>query len=135
MSTDTTTSIRVVTDFLEALERFDVEAAIDLLAEDVRYQNVPFPPARGRDAVAAQLRGFSHLSAFEAVVHNIAASGDVVLTERTDVLGVGPVRAAFWVCGTFEVDDGRIVLWRDRFDFLDLTRGFVVGAVRALLRR
>ena len=61
-------------------------------------------------------------------MHHIAADGPVVLTERTDVLGVGPVRAAFWVCGTFEVHDGRITVWRDRFDFADLTWSFVRGA-------
>ncbi len=28
----------------------------------------------------------------------------------------------FWVCGVFEVHDGRITLWRDYFDFLDMRR-------------
>ena len=37
------------------------------------------------------------------------------------------------MCGTFEVRDGRITLWRDRFDFFDVVRGFVVGGARALL--
>ena len=136
MTTPTRTEIDVVTTFLEALERLDADAEIALLAPDVTYQNVPFPPARGRDAVEDQLQGLvRYLSHFEARMHNIAADGPVVLTERTDVLGVGPVRAAFWVCGTFEVHDGLITVWRDRFDFADLTWAFARGAARALLRR
>jgi limonene-1,2-epoxide hydrolase len=136
MTTPTMTELEVVTSFLEALERFDADAAIELLAPEVQYQNVPFPPARGKTAVEEQLRGLvRYLSAFEARVHHIAANGPVVLTERTDVLGVGPLRADFWVCGTFEVHDGRITVWRDRFDYADLTWAFARGAARALLRR
>ena len=64
---------------------------------------------------------------------NVAVNGTTVLTERNDVLVFGPVRADFWVCGTFEVVDGKITLWRDRFDFVDFTMAFVKGAVQALL--
>ena len=128
--------ISVVRAFLGALERLDIDAAVALLSEDARYQNVPFPPARGRRAVEQQLRGLARFgSGFEVHYDNVAADGGTVLTERTDVLIIGPVRAAFWVCGTFEVRDGRITLWRDRFDFVDVLRGFLVGGVRALLGR
>jgi limonene-1,2-epoxide hydrolase len=134
--TDLTAETAVVTEFLGALERLDVDAALELLDPDVEYQNVPLPPARGIDQVAGQLRLLDrYCSAFEARTHHIAANGPVVLTERTDVIGIGRLRAEFWVCGTFEVHDGRITVWRDRFDFVDVTRGFVTGSIRALLRR
>lgn len=128
--------IAVVREFLDALARFDMDRVEALLDPDATYQNVPFPPARGRSAVMEQLRGFARWgSGFEVVHHNIAAADGTVLTERTDVLAVGAVRARFWVCGTFEVRDGRIVLWRDRFDFVNLTWGFVRGGAKALLGR
>jgi len=134
-STTSDDPIEVVRRFLGALERLDVDAAVDLLAEDVRYQNVPFPPARGIDAVERQLRWMTRYgSGFEVEWLNVAADGGVVLTERYDVLVVGPVRARFWVCGTFEVRDGRIALWRDRFDFVDLTWAWLKGAAVALYR-
>ena len=136
MAQETTTAIDVVKDFLDALERSDIDGACALLHPDVAYQNVPFPPARGLQAVERQLRGLGRdFLSFEVVHHNIAASGETVLTERTDVLTVGPVRAAFWVCGTFELRDGKIVLWRDRFDFIDVAWAFIRGGVRALLDR
>ncbi len=131
-----TTEIDVVEDFLAALERLDVDAAVAMLDPDVVYQNVPLPPARGVPAVERQLRFLARYGrGFEVRWHNVAANGPVVLTERTDVLTIGPVSGAFWVCGTFEVRDGRIVLWRDRFDFVDVTWSFVRGGVEALLRR
>lgn len=66
---------------------------------------------------------------------NVAANGPVVLTERTDIIATGPVSAEFWVCGTFEVHDGLITLWRDRFDWVDFTAAFVRGGVKAVVRK
>ena len=45
-----------------------------------------------------------------------------MLTERTDALIFGPLRLQFWVCGVFEVHDGRITLWRDYFDMFDFVK-------------
>ena len=123
-----------VREFLGALERLDVDAALQLLADDVVYQNVPFPPARGIRETGRQLRLMDRFATgFEARLHNIAADGSVVLTERTDVIEVGRFSMVFWVCGTFEVRDGRIVLWRDRFDFADMLAATLRGAVRAVV--
>ncbi len=127
-------AIGVVRDFLAALERTDTEAALELLHPDVVYQNVPFPPARGRVAVERQLRGLERMfSGFAVIHHNIAANGSTVLTERTDILSIGKVDVAIWVCGTFELRDGRITLWRDRFDFADLIWAITRGGVKALV--
>jgi limonene-1,2-epoxide hydrolase len=57
----------------------------------------------------------------------------VVLTERTDVLLFGKARIQFWVWGRFEVRDGKITLWRDSFDFLDLLRANVRGLLGAVV--
>lgn len=128
--------VEVVRAFLEALERFDIDAALELLDPGIAYQNVPFPPARGLPAVERQLRGLARYSSgFEVRHHNIAADGPTVLTERTDVISIGPVQAEFWVCGTFDVHDGRIILWRDRFDFANVASAFVRGLFRALFGR
>jgi limonene-1,2-epoxide hydrolase len=134
--TTTVTEIDVVREFLGALQRLDIDAASDLLAPDVVYRNVPFPAARGRAAVEKQLRGLErYASGFEVEYDNIAANGPIVLTERTDVLVIGRLHAAFWVCGTFEVHDGLITLWRDRFDFVDFTLAFLRGGLKLLLGR
>jgi limonene-1,2-epoxide hydrolase len=129
----TTDEIAVVLEFLGHLEDLDIDAAVALLADDAVYQNVPLPADKGKRAVERTLRRMMGAgSGFRVVNHNIASDGPVVLTERTDVLSVGQGRlrldAAFWVCGTFEVHDGRITLWRDRFDWAD----FVLAWFRAI---
>jgi limonene-1,2-epoxide hydrolase len=134
-SNETGTPIHVVQSFLRALETRDVDQALSYLADDVVYQNVPLPAARGKAAVERQLRLLPRITGFEARIHNVASDGPIVLTERTDVLVLGRVRAEFWVCGTFEVHSGRIVLWRDHFDYLGVVAAFVKGAVRAVLGR
>jgi len=127
-------AIGVVREFLATLERSDVDRAVELLDPEVSYQNVPFPPARGRVAVERQLRGLERwFSGFAVIHHNIAANGSTVLTERTDILSIGRVDVAIWVCGTFELRDGRITVWRDRFDFADVTWALLRGVAKALV--
>lgn len=121
--------------FLEALASAEVERATSYLADDVRYTNVGLPTIRGRDDVATVLRSLDRPNAtFEVYIHSIAADGAVVLNERTDVLVFGPLRIQFWVCGRFEVRDGRITVWRDYFDNLDILRGLGRGLLGAILR-
>jgi limonene-1,2-epoxide hydrolase len=57
-----------------------------------------------------------------------------VLTERVDIL-TGPfVHFEIWVCGTFEIRDGKITLWRDYFDLASATLQLVTSPLRKLLR-
>lgn len=124
--------IEVVHRFLGRLQEMDAAGAVDLCADDVVYQNVPLPAARGRKAVRRQLRAMTRLgTGFEVEMVNIAANGPVVLTERVDVLRRKNFSMEFWVCGTFEVRDGKIVLWRDYFDWPTFLASGVRGAGRA----
>lgn len=122
-----------VTAFLTALEKLDIDAALALADAEMVYQNVPMPPAKGLAAVEKQLRMLTkYKMEFEARVHHIAADGPIVLTERTDVLKVKAWSAQFWVCGTFEVREGRIILWRDYFDWTTFLGASVVGGGKAI---
>jgi limonene-1,2-epoxide hydrolase len=132
-SPDGTDSVATVKRFLDALSRLDTDAALALLAEDVVYQNVSLPKAHGKPAVAKQLALFGrYCTGFQAINHRIVGDGDTVLTERTDIIEIGRVRSEFWVCGTFEVRDGKIVLWRDYFDWANFLAGAAKGAGRAV---
>lgn len=126
----------VVTAFLAALEALDVDAARALLAPEVTYQNVPLPPVRGAAATERTLRAFLiPFTGFAVETLHLAADGEVVLTERVDTLSRGRFAMRFWVCGTFVVRGGRIVLWRDRFDFADLAAAAVRGLLSIPFRR
>lgn len=116
---------------LQALARSDVGAAKALLTPDVEWRNTGLPTVRGRHVAKvldAMVR--SGLS-FSVVTHHQATGEGTVLTDRTDVLGMGPLRSVFPVRGTFVVRDGRIAVWDDQFSL----RQFLVGFFRRLPSR
>jgi limonene-1,2-epoxide hydrolase len=135
-SVDTPADVRVVHEFLGALARADVDAAAGYLHPEIAWHNVSLPILRGYPTVTRVLRQLARPGLrFDVIMHHAAGENGVVLTERTDLLGVGPLNAEFWVCGTFELRDGKIAVWRDYFSARDLIRGIVVGMARAVAGR
>ncbi|MFD3702816.1 limonene-1,2-epoxide hydrolase family protein [Nocardia sp. NPDC058658] len=129
-------AVTIVREFFGALELGVVDEALDLLDPAIVWKNTSLPTLRGKNRVATVLRGLDRPKlGFSADMHHIAADGDIVLTDRTDYLHVGPVRIGFWVSGTFELRDGRIVLWDDHFSKGNVVRGAVVGVVKAITGR
>ncbi|MDP7702753.1 limonene-1,2-epoxide hydrolase family protein [Mycobacterium sp. TY815] len=124
---ETTDNIRVVEDFLNALQAEDFDTVDELLHDKLVYENVGFSRIRGGRKTTALLSKMQGRIGFEVKIHRIAADGSAVLTERTDALILGPLRLQFWICGTFELQDGRITLWRDYFDSYDMLKGFLRG--------
>lgn len=120
--------------FLSALQNQELDTAAAQLDDNLVYENVGYPTIRGRARAIKLFRGLQRPNlGFEAKIHRIAVNGSSVLTERTDVLVIGPVRMQFWVCGVFEVHNGRITLWRDYFDMFDMLKGTVRGLVGAVV--
>jgi len=108
----------VVTRFIEAIERKDVEAAVALAAEGISYENMPMAPIVGRDGLAATLRAFLDpaLEVDWQLLRQVEV-GSVVFNERLDRFRIGDGWLELPIAGVFEVDDtGRITLWRDYFD-------------------
>jgi limonene-1,2-epoxide hydrolase len=122
-------SAGVVETFFNALQERDFDAAESVLAQNLVYQNVGFPTLYGRNRTVKLFRSMPQQMGFEVRVHRIATEGATVLTERTDALTFGPLRVQFWVCGVFEIHDGRITLWRDYFDLFDCTKALIRGLV------
>jgi limonene-1,2-epoxide hydrolase len=120
---------RLVEAFLYALRDKDWGTFASAMDNNVVYHNVGTPVIKGRDRTVKFLRRmFDRPSAgFEVKIHRIAVEGTSVLTERTDVMVFGPFRMHFWVCGVFEVLNGKITLWRDYFDLLDMLKAAVRG--------
>jgi limonene-1,2-epoxide hydrolase len=119
----------VVETFLNALQDLDLTTADALLDDNLVYQNVGFPTIRGRARVMKMMRGMEGRMGFEVKFHRNVAEGTSVLNERTDAIVFGPLRLQFWVCGVFEVHDGRITLWRDYFDMFDMLKATLRGIV------
>lgn len=126
----------IVRSFLESLQDADLDHALPLLDEDVVYINVSLPAVRGRDAVEKAFRPTIGRMGFRVYFHAVGTdetNSGVVLTERTDALIFGPISVQFWVYGRFEVNNGRITLWQDSFDWGDVLKGMIRGVVGLVL--
>jgi limonene-1,2-epoxide hydrolase len=107
-----------VNEFIRRMCAFDLDGACALVTDDVEYDNVPMGKQFGPDGIRALLGPMvGALDGIDWVVHRQAASGKIVMNERTDKFGIGGEWIGLPVAGVFEVsDDGKISLWRDYFD-------------------
>lgn len=137
-------AVTTVREFFAAMELGAVKEALDLLDPDIVWKNTSLPDIRGIHRVGSVLRGLNRDAfGFRADIHHIAAEtdgapaveGETVLTERTDYLSMGPLEIGFWVCGTFELVDGRITLWHDHFSWENFLRGTAAGVWNMVRRR
>jgi limonene-1,2-epoxide hydrolase len=129
---DPATTVRA---FFAALEDRAVKQAWELADDRIVWRNTSLPTVRGK-VVRRVLAGMDRdWMGFRADFHNVAANGNVVLTQRTDYLRIGPLEIDFWVYGTFHVDNGRIVLWHDHFSWGSVLRGTVTGLWRLVTSR
>ena len=115
----------VVRRFVAACAARDVDAALELLTDDVEYDNVPIGEVVGRDAVRSVLTGDLFAAATECewvILRQVAGADGVVMNERVDRFRVGERWIEIPVAGIFELRDLRIALWRDYFDLADYRR-------------
>jgi limonene-1,2-epoxide hydrolase len=111
------TPLETVRAFMAAAEVRDYDAAMELLADDIEYQNMPLPAVHGKAAVRETLEALLAMcTGSEWVVHRELADGGLVMNERTDRFLLKGEWVDLPVAGVFEVQDGRIELWRDYFD-------------------
>ncbi len=101
----------------------NIPKILDYFTDDAIYHNMPIQAVQGKDAIKGLIEQFT--AAFEKgdwEVKNIAAAGDVVLTERIDRF-IGPEKnMSLQVMGIFELSGGKIAAWRDYFDMAEWTR-------------
>lgn len=125
----------VVRAFFAALEDRAVRQAWELADDRIVWRNTSLPTVRGRMVRRVLTALDRDRLGFRADFHHVAVDGDVVLTQRTDHLRLGPLVIDFWVFGTFRVVDGRIVLWHDHFSWGSVLGGTVAGLFRMLRSR
>ncbi|MGK2237502.1 MAG: limonene-1,2-epoxide hydrolase [Rhodococcus sp. (in: high G+C Gram-positive bacteria)] len=110
---------KIVLEFIDALTSNDAAKLIEYFADDTMYQNMPLPPAYGREAVEQTLAGLFTVMSIDAVeTFHIGSSNGLVYTERVDVLRALPTGKSYNlpILGVFELSEGKITAWRDYFD-------------------
>jgi limonene-1,2-epoxide hydrolase len=114
---------KIVRDFVDAWPRLDVEEIVGFFAEDGVYHNMMLDPVAGHEA----LKGF--IGAFAAnwtdtkwEILNLVSRGSLVVAERVDRMKVGGKQVALPCCGVFEMENGKIKVWRDYFDLATFSK-------------
>jgi limonene-1,2-epoxide hydrolase len=106
-----------VNEFIRRVVGKDLDAACELVTDDLEYDNVPMGKNSGPDGLKAFLQPMvDGLDEVEFVVHRQTATGDVVMNERTDRFRLGDKWLELPVAGIFELTGDKISLWRDYFD-------------------
>ena len=108
---------QIIRDFIAAWSRRDADELVQYFCEDGTYHNMPTQPVTGRSALLPFIDGFLRgWSRTEWEVLNLVAQGDLVIAERVDRTLVNGKPVELPCCGVFEMQDGRIKVWRDYFD-------------------
>lgn len=125
--TDTvmTDNVEIIRSFIEAWSRLDAEELAAFFTEDGTYYNMPAAPITGRDNVKAFIAGFiKDWTQTDWDTLNIMGAGDVVIAERLDRTKVGDIAVDLPCCGVFEMEGGKIKIWRDYFDMATYMKPF-----------
>ncbi|MCC6926806.1 limonene-1,2-epoxide hydrolase family protein [Novosphingobium sp.] len=112
------TNAEVVRAFIAAWSRLDVEELVGYFTPDGTYYNMPIAPVSGHDALRPFITGFiSGWASTEWEVLNLVESGDLVIAERVDrTVTPDGKQIELPCCGVFEMEQGKIRVWRDYFD-------------------
>lgn len=108
---------QIIRDFIAAWSRLDVEEIVSYFAEDGVYHNMPTQPVKGHAALRQFIAAFLKMwSKTDWDVLNIMSKGDVVIAERLDRTVAMGNNVDLPCCGVFEMENGKIKVWRDYFD-------------------
>jgi limonene-1,2-epoxide hydrolase len=120
------TNEQIIRDFIAAWSRLDVGELVQYFTPDGVYHNMPTQPVAGHDALRGFISGFTNdWASTQWDVLNLVSQGEVVIAERLDRTMVGDKPVNLPCCGVFEMQAGKIKVWRDYFDM-----GTYVSALR-----
>jgi limonene-1,2-epoxide hydrolase len=113
----TTEAEQVVSRFVGAWERADVDELLAYFTDDAVWHPMPMKPAVGKGALRGAIsQWLGATSQLGAEIHLQVSDGRTVMHERTDRFVLGTREMASPVAAVFEVDNGLITAWREYFD-------------------
>ena len=102
----------------------NVDELIEYFSPDALYHNIPLPPLRGTAEIYASLKGLpQRFDGLEVEILNQIAVGDLVMNERIDYFLRGARRTALPIAGVFQMEAGKIKVWREYFDLETFKNG------------
>ena len=114
---ETNQNVAIIIEFIDAWSRLDPDELAGYFTEDGTYHNMPTGPVTGRDNVRDMITAFTaSWTATQWDLLHIVGSGDVVIAERVDKTEAGDKSVDLPCTGVFEMENGKIKVWRDYFD-------------------
>lgn len=116
-------NLETVKQFIEAWSTLDPAKLASYFTEDGCYHNMPLQPVKGR----AQVQGFieqfiASWTETQWDILTLVESGDTVVAERLDRTKTRAGDVDLPCVGVFEMENGRIKMWRDYFDLGTYTK-------------
>ena len=118
-------NVQTIKAFIAAWSNLDVDELVGYFCEDGIYYNMPAQPVQGHEKLKLFIEGFIAKwtkTTWETL--NIIGEGNVVIVERLDRTEVGDIKVDLPCCGFFEMEEGKIKIWRDYFDMGTYTKPF-----------
>jgi limonene-1,2-epoxide hydrolase len=113
---------QTIRQFIAAWSKLDAKELAGYFSEDGIYHNMPSDAVRGRDNIEQFIAGFIRpWQSTDWEIVSLLAEGNVVMVERLDktVVAGNPVNLPCF--GYFELENGKIRVWRDYFDLATYT--------------
>ena len=101
----------------EGINKKTIALLIDMVADDVLYQNMPLRPARGKAEFIDFCKDMGEIQDMTLTIRNAAGNGNIAFLERSDSWTMNGVKVVEPFVGVFEINaDGKIQRWCDYFD-------------------
>lgn len=115
---------KIIRAFIEAWSRLDAAELAGYFTDDGAYYNMPAGPVAGRANVEKFIAGFiGSWTETEWDILHLVSDGDVVIAERLDRTKAGEKSVDLPCTGVFEMEGGKIKVWRDYFDMGTYAKG------------
>lgn len=120
-------NLELVTRFWNELYARNYDALAATFTAEALYQDVPVPDGdvTGPQAIVRKLRvGFDKVGRHDHVIHRMIADESTVMTEHTETWHFDDAHSVSLPFVTVhEIEDGKIRLWRDYWNFSTLMDG------------
>ena len=108
---------QVIREFVAAWSNLDADELVSYFSEDGIYFNIPSVPVQGTDNLKKFIAGFiSNWTKTDWDIVSLLAAGDLVMVERLDRTVAAGKNVDLPCFGVFEMQNGKIKVWRDYFD-------------------
>lgn len=111
------TNTEIIKQFIASWRDLDARELANFFTEDGCYYNMPIGPVKGKENVEQFIANFLHnwTETNWEIIH-ITENEDTVFCERLDRTKTKSGDVDLPCCGVFEMEGGKIKVWRDYFD-------------------